>query len=149
MATAVETLAWLLSAGLSIPLAVLTIELLAAWLPRRWTKLAASTRPSAVVLIPAHNEESGIAATLANIKPHLLTGDRLVVVADNCTDRTAEIATASGAEVFQRQDLTRSGKGYALDFGIRAIADSPPAVVVVIDADCLVQEGSMDRLVIL
>jgi len=149
MATAVEILAWLLSAGLSVPLAVLTIELLTAWLPRRSAERASSIRPTCTILIPAHNEESGIAATLANVQPHLLIGDRLVVVADNCTDRTAEIARAAGAEVIERQDPSRRGKGYALDFGVRAIADNPPAVVVVIDADCRVLEGAIDRLVVL
>jgi hypothetical protein len=38
------------------------------------------------VLVPAHNEESGIAATLAALLPQLAAGDRLLVVADNCSD---------------------------------------------------------------
>ncbi len=47
--------------------------------------------------------------------------DRLVVVADNCSDATAEIARAMGATVIERHDETNKGKGYALDYGFRFI----------------------------
>ncbi|UUZ49852.1 hypothetical protein LP420_06825 [Massilia sp. B-10] len=42
-------------------------------------------------------------------------GDRLLVVADNCSDDTANQARSLGADVLERTDLVRRGKGYALD----------------------------------
>ncbi len=98
------------------------------------------------VLVPAHNEESGIAETLSNIKSHLRPGDRLLVVADNCTDNTAGVARALGAEVTARFDPSRRGKGYALDWGLTFLAPDPPDIVVVIDADCHIVEGTLASL---
>ena len=104
-------------------------------------------RPRLVVLVPAHDEAAGIAASLATIVPQLVAGDRLLVVADNCSDDTASIATAAGAESIRRDDLARRGKGYALDFGVRHLEADAPAVVVIVDADCVLHAGSLDRLV--
>jgi cellulose synthase/poly-beta-1,6-N-acetylglucosamine synthase-like glycosyltransferase len=98
------------------------------------------------VLIPAHNESAGITPTIEDIKPQLRAGDRIVVVADNCSDDTAAIAASSGAEICTRNDLTRIGKGYALDWGIKYLADAAPDIVIVIDADCRVSDGSLERL---
>jgi cellulose synthase/poly-beta-1,6-N-acetylglucosamine synthase-like glycosyltransferase len=52
------------------------------------------------VLVPAHNESAGIRATLESLARQTRPADRLVVVADNCTDDTASIAVDAGAEVF-------------------------------------------------
>src|SRR5271170_673250 len=49
-------------------------------------------RPVVAVLVPAHNEALGIRGTIESIAAQMAPGDRLVVVADNCTDATAEIA---------------------------------------------------------
>ena len=103
-------------------------------------------RPRVGVLVPAHDEVTGIARTLESILPQLLTGDRLLVVADNCTDATAAVARATGAEAIERTDPARRGKGYALDFGVRHFEADPPEVVLVIDADCRLHAGSLDRL---
>jgi cellulose synthase/poly-beta-1,6-N-acetylglucosamine synthase-like glycosyltransferase len=98
------------------------------------------------VLVPAHNESSGITPTLTGLKSQLSPGDRLVVVADNCSDDTAAVAAQSGASVIQRQDAERRGKGYALAFGLEHLAQDPPDVVIIVDADCLVSPGSLARL---
>jgi cellulose synthase/poly-beta-1,6-N-acetylglucosamine synthase-like glycosyltransferase len=98
------------------------------------------------VLVPAHNEEAGIKATIEDIKQQLLPGDRLVVVADNCSDNTAAIAASLGADVSIRNDPTKVGKGYALDWGIRYLDTDPPDVVIVIDADCRVAAGTLSQL---
>ncbi len=103
-------------------------------------------RPSLAVLIPAHNEAPILAPTLRSILPQLRPHDRLVVVADNCSDATAAIARTEGAEVIERNDSTRKGKGYALDYGIRHLQPKPPDAVVVVDADCNLSEGALDRL---
>jgi len=87
-----------------------------------------------------------IADSLASIVPQLAAGDQLLVVADNCTDDTAVIAAAAGAKVIERKDQERHGKGYALDFGTRWFEHKPPEVLIVIDADCKVSAGTIDRL---
>lgn len=101
---------------------------------------------SLAVLVPAHNEAEGIAATLTTILPQLRSSDRLVVIADNCTDTTAAAARQAGATVIERHNLTQRGKGYALDFGLRHLMADPPDVVVFIDADCDLQPNSLATL---
>lgn len=139
--------ATLVVAGLAL---VLLVEVLAAG--RRDQALAseASAGPAGAatvaILIPAHNEAVGIGATLATLRPQLQPGDRLLVVADNCSDGTAAAARAGGAEVVERCDATRRGKGYALDFGVRALADRAPDMVLIVDADCEVMPGAVQRL---
>lgn len=103
-------------------------------------------RGSIAVLIPAHDEQAGLSSTIDSVRTQLRPGDRIVVVADNCTDDTARVAAAAGAEVFERHDPERRGKGYALDFGRRHLGASPADVVIVIDADCKVGPGAMDQL---
>lgn len=98
------------------------------------------------VLMPAHNEQAVIRLTLEAVMSGLAPGDRVLVVADNCDDDTAEIAGQMGADVIRRHDPTRRGKGYALDFGIRHLCPSPPDVVIVLDADCLPETGALRRL---
>jgi cellulose synthase/poly-beta-1,6-N-acetylglucosamine synthase-like glycosyltransferase len=98
------------------------------------------------VLVPAHNEAAGIAAALATVLPQLRLNDRLLVVADNCTDDTAGVARAAGAEVLERRDAERRGKGWALAAGIEALAARPPEVVIIVDADCHVTAGAIELL---
>lgn len=103
-------------------------------------------RPHVAVLVPAHNEEYGIGATLDNIRLQLGEGDRLLVVADNCTDETIAVARAHGAEVVERVDPLLRGKGYALQFGVNFLKKNPPKIVIVLDADCLVEPGALRDL---
>jgi cellulose synthase/poly-beta-1,6-N-acetylglucosamine synthase-like glycosyltransferase len=70
-----------------------------------------------------------------------------LVVADNCSDRTAAVARELGATVVERHNTDQRGKGYALDCGVRYLArEGPPAMVVIVDADCQVHAGALDRL---
>jgi Glycosyltransferase like family 2 len=116
--------------------------------PRRPAALPASaTRPRVTVLIPAHNEASGIARTLLSVRPQLGPDDALLVVADNCQDDTAGVARLHGARVLERTDTQRRGKGYALDHGISALRLAPPDIVVMLDADCVLTPGALAALV--
>lgn len=103
-------------------------------------------RPHVAVLMPAHNESAGIARPLSAIRMQLQPGDRVLVVADNCDDDTAEVALANGAEVVVRTDAELRGKGYALDFGVRHLMVDPPEVVIIVDADCIVHGYALDML---
>jgi glycosyltransferase involved in cell wall biosynthesis len=99
-----------------------------------------------VVLVPAHDEEKVLAQALTAIRAQLEPSDRLVVVADNCTDSTADVARKLGATVVERRDPLRPGKGYALDAGARFLESDPREAVIVIDADCVPQEGAIGSL---
>jgi cellulose synthase/poly-beta-1,6-N-acetylglucosamine synthase-like glycosyltransferase len=132
---------------LLIPVAVLFLQVAMAVRPGRSASPAATAaRPAVTVLMPAHNEAVGIAASIRSVRDQLAPGDRLLVVADNCSDDTVAVAQAAGAEVVQRHDAARRGKGYALDFGVRHLAAHPPAIVVFVDADCQLHAGAIDRL---
>lgn len=102
--------------------------------------------PATVVMIPARNEAADLGDTLARCRPTLPAGVRILVVADNCDDDTAGIARANGAEAIERNDLVNVGKGYALDAGRRYLTDSPPACVVVLDADTIPADGAIEQL---
>jgi cellulose synthase/poly-beta-1,6-N-acetylglucosamine synthase-like glycosyltransferase len=142
-----DVLCWLIAVGISLPMTILVVESVAALL-RRGEKGQAPARREArcAVLLPAHNEEASIARTVKGILPQLRSQDRLVVVADNCNDGTADAARAAGATVVERQDPGRRGKGFALDYGVRFLGSDPPDVVIIVDADCTLEEGFVDRL---
>jgi cellulose synthase/poly-beta-1,6-N-acetylglucosamine synthase-like glycosyltransferase len=131
---------------LALPVLLLLIQVLAAMAPRRAADVPTLARPRLAVLVPAHNEGSGILSTIHCVLPQLHADDRLVVVADNCSDNTAQMAAAAGAEVIERHDLMRRGKGYALDFGVQHLRADAPDIVIVIDADCLVAPQALDRI---
>ncbi len=96
------------------------------------------------VIIPAHNEQGHIAATVSQVRRSRYPGASysVFVIADNCNDRTEEEARRAGALVFKRTDAERRGKGQALDWFFR---NHRPVyrrydAVVIIDADT-----AMDR----
>ncbi len=135
---------------LIIPTAVLFAEIVAALtvLAQESSEdLQSDVREFAVVLIPAHNESTAILPTLKDVMAQLLPGDRVIVVADNCNDDTALVAAAEGAEVIVRNDPTKAGKGYALDFGLAHLRASSPAIVIMIDADCRISENALNSLI--
>ena len=128
-----------------IPCAVLFVQVIAAMQPKQ-ESATSGHRPRVAILVPAHDESRGIRACLKAILAQLKPGDRLLVVADNCTDDTAALAAGAGAEVVERREPARRGKGYALDFGIRHLATDPPEVVLVVDADCRLEDAAVDCL---
>jgi cellulose synthase/poly-beta-1,6-N-acetylglucosamine synthase-like glycosyltransferase len=147
----ITLLGWLFSALLLLivlPVLVLFVQVLLACLPVRSLPAAQGVRPRVAVLVPAHNESSVIVATLSTIVPQLLEEDRLLVVADNCSDDTLALARTAGAEVVERRNEQQRGKSYALDFGVRHLASAAPDVIIIVDADCQVSEGSIERLAI-
>ncbi|MBC7601783.1 MAG: glycosyltransferase [Ramlibacter sp.] len=142
----------LLTALVAVPVGVLFVQLTAATL-RREPQASVPAPGSHVasvdfaVLMPAHNEADGITAAIRAVQVQLGSQDRLLVVADNCTDATASVSRAAGAEVTERTDPERRGKGYALDHGVRWLERTAPALVIIVDADCIVAEGALRNLV--
>ena len=146
----------LMTVVVAVPVVVLFVQLAAAVLrseepvnlgPAISAQEKSLANTSFAVLMPAHNEAAGIAASINEVRAQLGPNDRLLVVADNCTDATAAIARAAGAEVTERANATRRGKGYALDHGVRWLERAPPAAVVIIDADCITAPCALECLV--
>ena len=136
-------------AGLTaIPVIVFVAEVAAALLPvRRSADIGADDILGSIcVLIPAHNESFHLVPTLKDVRGQLRQQDRLLVVADNCSDDTAAIAAAHGAEVLRRNDHERIGKGYALAHGLSELQKDPPSFVIFIDADCRVPPDTLASL---
>ena len=147
VAAIVEIAEIVLAAALVLPCTVLLVEVLSAvGRGRANTPQPRAETTRRAILMPAHNEEAVIQATLSTLTPQLHPTDRLVVVADNCTDATADIARRAGATVLERQNDRQRGKGYALDFGLRYLSNDAPDVLVMIDADCQVQPGAIDAI---
>jgi len=147
---AIDVVLMLVGLVLAVPAGMLLLECVVAVLPWRERDATVVVREAslrAVVLVPAHDEAEGIAATVAALRSELGANDRILVVADNCTDGTAALAAAAGAEVVERHDPERRGKGYALRFAVEHLAADPPDVVVIVDADCRMRAGSLALLV--
>jgi biofilm PGA synthesis N-glycosyltransferase PgaC len=91
---------------------------------------AASPHGLLTVLIPAHNE----ASTIENAVRSVAAADRVIVVADNCTDDTVAIAGNAGAEVFVTEGNTEMKAG-ALNQALAHLLDRLTGFVLVMDAD--------------
>jgi cellulose synthase/poly-beta-1,6-N-acetylglucosamine synthase-like glycosyltransferase len=100
------------------------------------------------IIVPAHNESLGIVRTLLNLQAEANADQdaQLIVVADNCSDDTASIAVANGARVLVRQDDSRRGKGFALDFAFQSLLQEDFRFFLVIDADSEVSPGFLHVL---
>lgn len=127
---------------------VVSLEALVATLFGDDNSLAYRQRPmpNTVVLLPAHNEAGAIGVTLASLQQDLPENTRIVCIAHNCSDATADIARSQGAEVVEANDAAAGGKPDALKAGLHWLDSDPPEVVVIIDADCTVTGGSLRAL---
>jgi glycosyltransferase involved in cell wall biosynthesis len=147
--TLIAISALLVSIIFVFPSIFLFVEVCSACLKRRSKSLLYEEelgKYSTVVVIPAHNEAKGIAATLTSVTDKLGPNDRILVVADNCSDNTAEVARKYKAQVIERNDDTKRGKGFALSFAIDELRSNPPNVVIFMDADCTIDKGSFSVL---
>jgi len=102
-----------------------------------------------MVLVPAHDEEAMIGATLASLGRVRYPPGRwsVVVIADNCSDATAEIAARAGATVLERDDPAHRGKGHALNWALERLAavDGEADAIVIVDADCEASPNLLER----
>jgi cellulose synthase/poly-beta-1,6-N-acetylglucosamine synthase-like glycosyltransferase len=126
----------------------ITFEVIASLMsisPRR--RLLGSYRPTrpgtaaegdvrVTVLVPAHNEEFSLPVTLGALREQTRQPDRVIVVADNCTDRTIEIAREMGFESLESVDNVHK-KGGALNQALATLLPTSDAsdVVMIMDAD--------------
>jgi cellulose synthase/poly-beta-1,6-N-acetylglucosamine synthase-like glycosyltransferase len=98
------------------------------------------------IVVPAHNEAQVIGRTLTALSAAVAPNFAILVVADNCSDDTAALARALHAEVIERTDPILRGKGHALAFARDWLRRDPPEAVIVLDADCRTDRGSLISL---
>jgi len=142
-------IAHLVLLALALPATAVSLYLLILTLLSRAPPMAprSSRRLRFDVIVPAHDEAAAIAGVVASLRKLDWPADgfRVLVVADNCTDSTAALARAAGAEVLERHDATLRGKGHALDFAFRASqAHGWAYAVVVVDADTEVSANLLE-----
>ena len=145
--TLLAILLGLAAAILAVPVLIFFVECVASLFLRARGSISRPEGFSVVVLVPAHDEEEGVGPTVVGARSQLAPDDRVLVVADNCSDETAARAKAAGAEVVERFDADRRGKGYALAYGFAHLEAAHPDVVVILDADCRLTPGSIDALI--
>ncbi|WP_298819659.1 glycosyltransferase family 2 protein [Chloroflexus sp.] len=136
------TVCWIVGGALALIVAYLLLLTIAAFFARRTTPLRDQPGTRFTIMIPAHNEERLLPDLLTNLNQldyprHLY---QIHVVADNCTDRTAAVATAHGAIAHERFDPVLRGKGYALEWLLQQIwaRNEPGDAFVILDADSVV-----------
>ncbi len=131
-----------------IPCLVLFIEcLMSLFSPLKTSEIKPEDNFDFKILIPAHNEETVIKTTLNSLLPQVDSPDKIIVIADNCSDETAAIAQQCKVTVLEREDDENRGKGYALDYGLKSLKNNPPNIVILIDADCYVTPETINKLV--
>ena len=118
-----------------------------AWL-RRPRVYGSGRRNRFAFLIAARNEEAVIGQLLDSIRAQDYPADLfdIYVVADNCTDATAEVCRARGAFVHERQDKVKVGKGYALNWLLERIPVKKYDGFLVFDADNLLRPDYLTEM---
>ncbi|MHA7189326.1 glycosyltransferase family 2 protein [Arthrobacter sp. MDT2-16] len=101
------------------------------------------------VLIPAHNEEASLPQTIASLKSQSHRPERIIVVADNCTDATVRLAREAGVEVIESVGNTKKKAG-ALNQALRWVLpeQGDNDVVMIMDADTQLDDGFLANAVV-
>lgn len=133
----------LLFAG-SLPIAYFSILTLAAFLPAQRPTIQQFHR--FIILIPAHDEKLQITETVIQARQQRYPKSlyRVIVIADNCTDNTAELAREAGAEVIERTG--NPGKGQALYDAIEQLEPSEWDAILFLDADSKLHTNALNAL---
>jgi 1,2-diacylglycerol 3-beta-glucosyltransferase len=130
--------------------AYLTAIALAGARGRRATGPPSGGQLHLTVLVPAHDEAASIRSAVAGLFACDYPPDRLrvLVVADNCSDATAELARQAGAEVWERVDPASPGKGQALGWALDRLREEGEQTdaVVIFDADCVPTANLLEGL---
>jgi 1,2-diacylglycerol 3-beta-glucosyltransferase len=100
-----------------------------------------------IVLIPAHNEEHQVGNALQSCFKLDYPRDKFAtwVIADNCSDRTSDVASSLGANCIIRTDAIHRGKGYALAYAFEKLEQAGFGAFVILDADCEIDPGALQE----
>ena len=142
-------LEWIVLAVLAVPAVLSSAYLLfLTLLSSPLAKRPQSTRRMCFdIVVPAHNEATGIQSTVKSLCDIDWDKDRvrIHVVADNCTDDTAQLAEQAGAKVWVRQHAELRGKGYALAYAFdKCLSEGWSDAIVVVDADSSVSSNLLE-----
>ncbi len=100
------------------------------------------------VLIPAHDEEACISETIRSLQSQSHPPERIIVVADNCSDRTPDLARAAGVEVFASYRNTQKKAGALNQVLARILpGQGDNDLVMVMDADTTLDDGFLEAAV--
>jgi cellulose synthase/poly-beta-1,6-N-acetylglucosamine synthase-like glycosyltransferase len=97
-----------------------------------------------LILIPAHNEERVIERCLEAVVADRRPRDLVLVVADRCTDATAQIVRSFRASVLERSERARPGRAQARQAGLEHARSLKWDAVVMLDADSIIESGFFD-----
>lgn len=98
------------------------------------------------VLVPAHNEADRISATIEGLQNQNEGPERIIVIADNCTDETPDLARAAGVEVFETQNnkfKKAGGLNQALKDLLPRLGEND--IVMIVDADTVLDQGFLSE----
>lgn len=121
-----------------------------AWLAPKRTPISPATKKlnEFLILIPAHNEEKLLPRLLVNLRAmdYPQSHYSVHVIADNCTDKTAELARQNDAIVHERWNDEQKGKGYALQWLLEKLWQKKVAhdAIVILDADTIVSTNFLE-----
>ncbi|MEO3872945.1 glycosyltransferase family 2 protein [Nonomuraea sp. B12E4] len=100
------------------------------------------TPPSLTVIVPAHNEEQGLPATLNSIKAQSIPPEKIIVIDDGSTDRTGEIAASHGVTVLRPpQNLGSKAKAQN-----HALPHCDTDLILAVDADTVLAPDYIERM---
>ncbi|MCB4811352.1 glycosyltransferase family 2 protein [Methylovorus menthalis] len=133
---------------LFVPTSYFCLQIAMAFFYSKQTSDMHAATPSLAILVPAHNESNGIGVTLKSLLAQVTIPESIIVIADNCTDDTAQVARQYGVSVIERHDDVKRGKGFAMDYGMQYLKTTvqPPEIVMIVDADCWVGPNAIPTL---
>ena len=100
------------------------------------------------IVIPAHNEEIFLPRLLKSLKEQLYPKDLfdVIVIADNCSDKTPEVASNFDTIILERNDSNKIGKGFAIKFALENMNINEYDAIFIIDSDSIVRSDALKHL---
>lgn len=141
----VGTCTWVAAGVVAVPSLYLGILTAAGSVARPRAHSTGPRTTRFVICVPAHNEEAVIGDTVQALtqQSYPTALYQIHVVADNCTDRTADLAAHAAATVHVRNDVQNPGKGAALNWLHDRLPHAEFDVLVVVDADTVADSGML------
>ena len=100
------------------------------------------------IIIPAHNEEIFLPRLIGSLEKQDYPNElfEIIVVADNCSDRTKEVVSTIGIAILERNDKENIGKGFAIKYALDHLSIDKYDAMFIVDADSVLQSDGLKRL---